>query len=1395
MDNNIELLNNLSDDERKVALSILNEFSSAGSSSLYETLLYQDYEEIPVDIHTFLHDKMFLGNGLIDSEGRFTVFPYWEKTLEKIFPDNLHTSYNSLVLTGCLGYDTEIPLLDGKTIKIGELAKKAISGNLDEYVYSFDVNSNEYVPGHLINAFSTGVKEVYKITLDNGESFLATSNHKFLTRDKHWKSVDSGLKIDDSLMPFDVEYKPIYKRTDSKPASKYQVIKHPQKDGSFIEEPTHRMVMRYKLGNYTGVVHHKDYNKFNNNPNNLQLMTWEQHKMFHAKRGGEQWRAFNERRRKHEISKELEQRILAGGIKGCKNRWRDPKQHELASKKTTEQMLNGFAKEMSSKAWNKDNREKTLSAVTKNIIDANRNINNINRYQISKATRIANLALRDFGVLNEDTYQQTKLKYNYRSGFPSYSSILKRISYEELLERADSYNHTIVNIEYVGKQEVYDLTVEKYHNFAIKSGIVAHNSIGIGKSFIAVICMLYLLHRMLCLKDPYLHYGLQPIDKITFSLINVTIEAAKGVAWDKMQQLLQTSPWFMAHGTVSGRSELVWSPPKGIELVVGSSNNAVIGRAVFSNFTDEVNFAVNTTNVDKIKKKQLTLITQIDARMQSRFMKGNMLPTLNIIASSKNSDQSFLETYVDMKKKNESKTTLIVDEPQWVIRTDKDTGVYFYVAVGNKFLASEVLPKDADETLINIYRNRGYQLLQVPIGYYEAFLDNVDIALTDIAGISTIGALKYISGVRVREIKTNSYSNPFLREVIEVGTNDKTQYYEFFDLSRVPKEYLTKPLYIHLDLSKSGDKTGIGGVWATKKVDASGNSELYYKVAFSVGVKAPKGYEISFEKSRNFIRWLRTKGFNIVGISSDTYQSAQIQQQLKDDGFKTSTLSVDRLENVAGTKQKICLPYQYFRTLIYEKKIELYEKCDLLTDEIIGLEKEPDGHINHPAGGTQGCFTGDTKVSLTDGRELSFLQLVEEFNKGKTNYVYSFNLITKCIEPKPILNAWCTQHNAELLEIELDNGETIQCTLKHRFMLRDGTYKYAEDLEENESLMPLYRKFPTEVVSMKNYRMYYEPIEDAWHYEHRRFATEVYDTKYLVHHKDCNAHNNNPDNLVRCSKQHHQHIHYLLTTGAHSESANKKRIQSLKQWYNNDSFSEKREERNKKIQDIENIYGIHWDKLTNNEKNSYGVKYQRLKNPETKERIISAVKENHKQGKYLNAKESLKRCNSESKRLKELIPEIDREKFETIFGFSYDSLESRQRGPYATKYRRIVGKEILNHKVKRITKLNKREDVYDITIQDNHNFALSAGVFVHNSKDIVDCIAGSCYNASLNTEELSYNYGDTLDMTLEVSGVDNTQTQLQVDFERELMKIGNVLPAKEDNSFNYFSGDDGIFSW
>ena len=499
-------------------------------------------------------------------------------------------------------------------------------------------------------------------------------------------------------------------------------------------------------------------------------------------------------------------------------------------------------------------------------------------------------------------------------------------------------------------KEIFPTNIDTAYNTIILTG-----AIGLGKSTIAVICLLYLLYRLLCLKDPYLHYGLQPIDKISISLMNITLENAKGVSLDKMNQMILSSEWFMSHGTMSGVSNLTYTPNKHIELITASSNNQVIGRCIFANFTDEVNFGL-TNDVEKLKNKQKQLISQIDARMKSRFLRGNKLPTLNIIASSKNSDQSFLESYIELKRKNETKTTLIVDEPQWVVDSRKVSNEWFYVAIGNKFLANELLPKVSTQEMVDSYRAKGYSMLKVPMAYYENFSDNIDGALTDIAGIATASSLKYISGVRWNEIKTKEYENPFIREIIEVGNakDDIAQYSDFFDLSKVDYNIKSRPLYIHLDMSKSGDKTGIAGVWITgkkPKVEGEDSSrELFFKVAFSVSIKAPKGYEISFDKNRTFIRWLKEQGFRIKGISADTYQSAQIQQQLTADGFNVQTISVDRLDS--ETKQ--CLPYAYLKSTIYDRRLKVYDRCDFLTEEVLGLERESDGHINHPGNGTQG---------------------------------------------------------------------------------------------------------------------------------------------------------------------------------------------------------------------------------------------------------------------------------------------------------------------------------------------------------------------------------------------------------------------------------------------------------
>lgn len=615
------------------------------------------------------------------------------------------------------------------------------------------------------------------------------------------------------------------------------------------------------------------------------------------------------------------------------------------------------------------------------------------------------------------------------------SKILSDLVYEDYEEIPVDINEFLTNPLYLGKglvnsegkftvfpywvetlNKLFPTNVDTAYNTLILSG-----AIGIGKSFVAVIAMLYLLYRMLCLKDPYLHYGLQPIDMITFSFTNITLDAAKGVAWSKCQELLQVSPWFMSKGTVSKAQQPVWQPSKNIELIYGSQTRHILGRAVFSNFSDEISFIPNQ-DINKQKDKAQELVSTADARMQSRFMKGEKSPTLHIIASSKRTDQSFLESYIEMKRKNESKTTLIIDEPQWVIRTDKDSKKKFHVAVGNKFLDSELIPLNSPEEILQIYRNNGYSILEVPIGYYENFLDDLDIALTDIAGISTTSSSRYISGQRWAQCTNKDLKNPFSKEVLVVGnaSDDTTQYYDFFDLSKIDPQLKSRPLYVHLDMSISGDKTGIGGVWIVKKQynadsEAPPSKDLFYRVAFSTAIKAPKGYQISFEKNRQFIFWLREQGFNVKGVSTDTFQSYDTGQTLKVKGFNYDIVSVDRVE----ASIRINKPYQYFKTTIYDKRIETYE-TKLLTEEIIGLKRDNNGKIDHDSSGinskdTVDAICGAVYNASQHAEEFAFdfgetLEVIQKTNIGdmesdKQQLIVDFEEELKSLDPLAKLRA------------------------------------------------------------------------------------------------------------------------------------------------------------------------------------------------------------------------------------------------------------------------------------------------------------------------------------------------------------------------------------------------------
>lgn len=172
------------------------------------------------------------------------------------------------------------------------------------------------------------------------------------------------------------------------------------------------------------------------------------------------------------------------------------------------------------------------------------------------------------------------------------------------------------------------------------------------------------------------------------------------------------------------------------------------------------------------------------------------------------------------------------------------------------------------------------------------------------------------------------------------------------------------------------------------------------------------------------------------------------------------------------------------------------------------------------------CLTGDTKISLLDGTEVPIQELAD---RKEPFWLYSVDEVGNIV-PGKALRAWKTGVRSDLVEVELDNGECVRATSDHQFMLRDGSYREAAQLTAGDSLMPLYRKQEKLAPKARGYEKLYQP-HGVWEWTHRVVNTYLegsYKKNQIIHHRNVNPLNNDPSNLQRVTRAEHQAIHKVL---------------------------------------------------------------------------------------------------------------------------------------------------------------------------------------------------------------------------------------------------------------------------
>jgi len=342
----------------------------------------------------------------------------------------------TVILDCCLSKDTRIQLLDGTNPTIEELSHRSEPF----WVYSSKENG-EIVPGLAHSARMTGHRELIKITLDNDDFLECTSDHKILMRDGTYKEAGQ-LQPQDSLMPLYKKYEEVKTFSGKKiNIVGYEKILTISNKNNRKWDFTHRIVRDYfniyDKENKKTVCHHKNFNKLDNRPENLLMMEWCEHQKCHGdlmrKSNKKIWAPDSKLRkyRKTEEYRKSQSEII-------KKSWQDD---NIKNKH-----LEGIQKSIEAgthPTWTKRNRS-TNARITSSLVNYWRHY--LRKQNISQG-------VLPFKKWRKDNEQQYLPKINERLN-----------------------NHKVNKIEKTGRIEpVYDLTVDKYHNFAVESGIFVHN--------------------------------------------------------------------------------------------------------------------------------------------------------------------------------------------------------------------------------------------------------------------------------------------------------------------------------------------------------------------------------------------------------------------------------------------------------------------------------------------------------------------------------------------------------------------------------------------------------------------------------------------------------------------------------------------------------------------------------------------------------------------------------------------------------------------------------------------------------------------------------------------------------------------------------------------------------
>lgn len=451
-----------------------------------------------------------------------------------------------------------------------------------------------------------------------------------------------------------------------------------------------------------------------------------------------------------------------------------------------------------------------------------------------------------------------------------------------------------------------------------KNKFIFHGSYSLGKTHIANIILLRELYEISCFEDFPEAFGLSSSSKVMFAFISVSATKAKRSGISKLLRMYDQIPYFdelaPRNQETSSSLDLGFA-----EVVHGSRVGHLTGEDFYGVIFDEANF-VHAAQGDEYLTAQ-TLFLEAEIRGKTRFSIAGRTYGLYGLLSSAQTETSFTEQQI--KHAREIGDAYVVEAATYEVKPEAYSPVKFQVFLGYDEILPFIIDEATEDVKQVVAKSHGLtfeqflssqkdRVIDVPDDLRQFYRTDIEYALKTLSGKTVRGGSKYLKNPALLE---RAYQNSFLHNPLTVDIPTLSLMSDDVITDFIVESVLLAnyeegaKVYIHLDLSVSGDKTGFGASYKSE----SGAFRTMLMMSIH---RQKEADEIDLSKVEDVIYYLCDLGMSIGFISYDQYASRYLSQNLK------KRFGKERVDQVSMDKDDT--HYLLFSYLLKKGLIESY---------------------------------------------------------------------------------------------------------------------------------------------------------------------------------------------------------------------------------------------------------------------------------------------------------------------------------------------------------------------------------------------------------------------------------------------------------------------------------------